>query len=195
MATVWTARGVGIAIIDSGIYESRDLTKARTAPTREIYSEDFVDRQQPPFKDDYGHGTHVAGVAAGDGYALSSGVYTGMAPNATLLDLRVLDQNGSGTDSAVIVAIDRAIELKDTYNVRVINLSLGRGIFESYELDPLCQAVEAAYDAGIVVVVFGRKLRSRRYRRPRRLRHDHVTRKRSVRDHGRRDEDDGELST
>ena len=108
----------------------------------------------------YGHGTHVAGVAAGDGYALYSKAYTGMAPNATLIDLRVLDQDGSGTDSAVIVAIQRAIDLKDTYNIRVINLSLGRGIFESYELDPLCQAVEAAYDAGIVVVAsagnFGR---------------------------------------
>src|SRR5208282_1418967 len=49
--------------------------------------------------------------------------------------------------------IQTAIQLKATYNIRVINLSLGRPVFESYTVDPLCQAVEAAYKAGIVVVV------------------------------------------
>ena len=53
----------------------------------------------------------------------------------------------------MIAAIGRAIELKDTYGIRVINLSLGRPIFESYKKDPLCQAVERAWKAGIVVVV------------------------------------------
>src|SRR5205814_4112660 len=59
---------------------------------------------------------------------------------------------GAGTDSGVIAAIDQAINLKATYNIRVINLSLGRPVFESFALDPLCQAVEAAWKAGIVVV-------------------------------------------
>ena len=59
----------------------------------------------------------------------------------------------SPTDSAVIAAIQRAIALKSTYNIRVINLSLGRPVFESYTVDPLCQAVESAWKAGIVVVV------------------------------------------
>ena len=53
----------------------------------------------------------------------------------------------------MIAAIGRAIELKDQYNIRVINLSLGRPVYESYETDPLCQAAEAAWNAGIVVVV------------------------------------------
>src|SRR5204862_4561797 len=77
----------------------------------------------------------------------------GVAPGVTLIDLQVLDQNGSGSDSAVIAAIQRAIALKSTYNIRVINLSLGRPVFESYKLDPLCQAAEKAWKAGIVVVV------------------------------------------
>jgi serine protease AprX len=77
----------------------------------------------------------------------------GIAPGANLLDLRVLDANGQGSDSAVIAAIETAIALKSKYNVRVINLSLGRPVYESYKLDPLCQAVEAAWKAGIVVVV------------------------------------------
>src|SRR6266567_3930735 len=76
----------------------------------------------------------------------------GMAPNANLLDLRVLDQNGASNDSAVIAAIEKAVKLKSQYNVRVINLSLGRRIFESCTRDPLCQAVEAAWNSGIVVV-------------------------------------------
>jgi serine protease AprX len=66
--------------------------------------------------------------------------------------LRVLDANGAGSDSEVIAAIQQAIALKNTYNIRVINLSLGRGIFAGYAQDPLCQAVESAWRAGIVVV-------------------------------------------
>ena len=76
-----------------------------------------------------------------------------MAPNVNIINLRVLDQNGSGTDSQVIAAIQRAIQLKTQYNIRVINLSLGRAVFESYTVDPLDQAVEQAWAAGIVVVV------------------------------------------
>ena len=107
--------------------------------------------------DDYGHGTHVAGIAAGNGH-VSSGAgsfrnFKGIAPNANLLDLRVLDQNSAASDSAVIAAIQQAVQLKNQYNVRVINLSLGRRIWESCTRDPLCQAVEAAWNSGIVVVV------------------------------------------
>jgi serine protease AprX len=83
-----------------------------------------------------------------------------VAPNVSLIDLRVLDANGSGTDSMVIAAIQQAIALKSTYNIKVINLSLGRGISVGYAQDPLCQAVESAWNNGIVVVAaagnFGR---------------------------------------
>src|SRR5439155_16852114 len=77
----------------------------------------------------------------------------GIAPNVQLVNLRVLNQYGAGTDSLVISAIQKAIALKSTYNIRVINLSLGRQVYESYVYDPLCQAVESAWRAGIVVVV------------------------------------------
>ena len=76
-----------------------------------------------------------------------------MPAGANLVNLRVLDENGEGNDADVIAAIQKAIALKDKYNIRVINLSLGRGVFESYTLDPLCQAVEQAWKAGIAVVV------------------------------------------
>src|SRR5260370_31494821 len=79
-------------------------------------------------------------------------ILKGIAPNANLLDLRVLDRNGASTDSIIIAAIQQAVLLKSKYNVRVINLSLGRPIYESCNRDPLCQAVEAAWKTGIVVV-------------------------------------------
>jgi len=75
-------------------------------------------------------------------------VYKGIAPNASLVDLRVLDQNGESQDSVVIAAIDAAIQLKGKYNIRIINLSLGRPILESYTIDPLCEAVAAAWKTG-----------------------------------------------
>ncbi len=81
------------------------------------------------------------------------GVYAGVAPAVNLINLLVLNSTGSSTDSVVIAGIQRAIQLQSQYNIQVINLSLGRPIFESYTVDPLCQAVEAAWKAGIVVVV------------------------------------------
>ena len=79
--------------------------------------------------------------------------FWGIAPKVRFVNLRVLDRNGAGTDSMVIAAIQRAIALKSTYNIKIINLSLGRPVMESYLQDPLCQAVEQAWKAGIVVVV------------------------------------------
>jgi serine protease AprX len=154
-ASGYDGTGIGIAILDSGIYAHDDLNSFGTNDQRVVYSESFVPGDSST-GDAYGHGTHVAGIAAGNGADSQTGYkfhYEGVAPNANVINLRVLDANGSGTDSSVISAIERAIELKDQYNIRVLNLSLGRGIWESYKLDPLCQAVEEAWKAGIVVVV------------------------------------------
>ncbi|MGB6775338.1 MAG: S8 family peptidase [Terriglobales bacterium] len=147
--------GVGVAVIDSGIAAHPDLNNA-SGTSRVVYSQSFV-LLDSTTSDKFGHGTHVAGLVGGSG--ASSGTangyaatYAGMAPNVNLINLRVLDQNGLGTDSQVIAAIEEAITLKNTYNIRVINMSLGRPVFESYTLDPVDQAVEAAWKAGIVVV-------------------------------------------
>jgi len=148
--------GIGVAVIDSGINSGGDFTLSRGAGSRIVYNQNFADGQST-VADLYGHGTHVAGIVAGNG-TNSHGrafrkTFMGVAGNANLINLRVLDQNGAGRDSAVIAAIQEAISLKGKYNIRVINLSLGRPVYESYRLDPLCQAVEAAWKAGIVVVV------------------------------------------
>ncbi len=149
--------GVGVAIIDSGVFNHDDLQKPGGLGSRIVYSESFIPGD-PSTNDAYGHGTHVAGILAGNGHDSQSGYpvqYMGVAPNANIINLRVLDATGSGSDSQVIAAIQRAVQLKSTYNIRVINLSLGRSVYESYTLDPVCQAVEAAWKAGIVVVVAG----------------------------------------
>ncbi len=147
----FTGQGVGVAIIDSGIMPENDLGN------RIVYNADFAPNTGNDYFDRYGHGTHVADIVGGNA-AMSSGpaykkTFLGIAPNANLVNLRVLDQNGEGTDSSVIAGIQAAISLKGQYNIRVMNLSLGRAISVSYTQDPLCQAVEAAWQAGIVVVV------------------------------------------
>jgi serine protease AprX len=148
--------GIGVALIDSGVSDHPDLhSSSHPNKSRVVYSESFVAGDSST-ADGYGHGTHVAGIIGGNGSASASGYsrqYTGIAPGVNIINLRVLDVNGGGSDSAVIAAIDRAIDLKNVYNIRIINLSLGRPVQESYTLDPICQAVEAAWNAGITVIV------------------------------------------
>ena len=145
--------GIGVAVIDSGIHVDSDL-QASKGSKRVVASFDLVGGGTD---DKFGHGTHVAGIIAGNGSASNCNNcdvhFRGIAPGVSLINFRVLDQNGQGTDATVMNAINMAISLKSTYNIRVINLSLGRPVYESYKQDPLCQAVEAAWRAGIVVVV------------------------------------------
>ena len=161
VSAAWSAgydgTGIGVAVIDSGVNDSHaDLLDSTESYSRVVYHQDFTGTATSNLSgaqyDLYGHGTHVAGIIGGNGY-LSAGRFAGVAPNVNFVDLRALDANGSGSDSSVIAAIQQAIALKDTYNIRVINLSLGRGIPLSYTVDPLCKAVEAAWKSGIVVVV------------------------------------------
>jgi len=150
-----TGAGVGVAVIDSGMIDINDFHSQNS--NRVVFGQNFVGGISGSANDQYGHGSHVAGIIGGNGNNSTGSNYfytfKGIAPNVNLIDLRVLDQNGAGTDSQVIAAIQMAIQLKSTYNIRVINLSLGRPVYESYTLDPLCQAVEQAWKAGIVVVV------------------------------------------
>ncbi|MBL8296262.1 MAG: S8 family peptidase [Bryobacterales bacterium] len=154
----FTGAGVGVAIIDSGVTNQPDLMELNKSASRIVYKKNFVaGLGANATSDQYGHGTHVAGVLAGNGLQSSGSTFfktfRGIAPAVKLVVLRVLDANGRGTDTQVIAAIDEAIKMKSRYNIRVINLSLGRPVYESYKVDPLCKAVERAWAAGIVVVV------------------------------------------
>jgi len=150
------APGIGVAILDSGINPANpNFNLWHTSKSRIVYSQSFVGGDT---NDEFGHGTHVAGIAVGTDNVTtvisnSTRGFGGVAPDANIVNLKVLDANGMGTDASVIAGINTAIQLKSKYNIRVINLSLGRPITQSYKTDPLCQAVEAAWNAGIVVVV------------------------------------------
>ena len=138
--------GVGVAIIDSGVTSWHD----DLGSDRVVHFADFVDFQPQPY-DDYGHGTHVAGIIAGSGYD-SNGARRGIAPAANLVVLKVLDGDGFGYISNVIAALDYAVEHRAQYNIRVINLSVAAGVYESYTTDPLTLAAKRAVEAGVVVV-------------------------------------------
>ncbi len=146
--------GVGVALIDSGVTSWHD----DLGSDRVVHFMDFVDFQ-PLAYDDYGHGTHVAGIIAGSGYD-SNGARTGMAPGASLIVLKVLDGDGNGYISNVIAALDYAVQNRVQFNIRVVNLSVAAGVYESYETDPLTLAARRAVEAGLVVVTaagnFGR---------------------------------------
>jgi serine protease AprX len=146
----YNGTGIGVAVIDSGTQDAADLQDA-SKKNRIIFKQSYIAGTTGTV-DVYGHGMHVTGLIAGNGQS-SNGQYVGVAPNAKILNFRVLNDNGLGQDSYVISAIQAAINLKNIYNIRVINLSLGRPVYESETLDPLCQAVEQAWKAGIVVVV------------------------------------------
>ena len=128
-----TGKGVGVAIIDSGIANVPELRG------RVVASHDFTDDRGRGL-DRSGHGTHVAGII------------DGIAPGSDLISLKVLDDEGKGTAGDVIQAIDWAVEHRRRYRIRVINLSLGGEPMQSWREDPLCQAVQRAYQAGLVVV-------------------------------------------
>ena len=129
----WDGKGTTVAIIDSGIADHTDLAGGDQGQSRVAYRESFVPGTLGNSTiDRYGHGTHVAGIVAGNGASSGQagiGPLRGIAPKARLVDLQVLDQNGVGTDSAVIQALQRAMELKDVYGIRVVNLSLGRPVW------------------------------------------------------------------
>jgi len=138
--------GVGVAIVDSGVASWHD----DLGSNRVVKFVDFVGFQTAPY-DDYGHGTHVAGIIAGNGYD-SGGRRRGIAPGASLLVEKVLDGAGEGYISNVIAAIDYAIANRDALHLRVINLSVAAGVYESYNTDPLTLAARRAVEAGLVVV-------------------------------------------
>ncbi|MCL6613841.1 MAG: S8 family peptidase, partial [Firmicutes bacterium] len=141
-----TGRGVTIAVVDSGI----DLHPDFLRPASRIVAwYDAVNHRPDPY-DDHGHGTHVAGIAVGNGYA-SEGKYRGVAPEAGIAAVKVADADGSAPMSQIIEGLQWVLDNRANYNIQVVNLSLGSDPSEPYWNDPLCLAVEKLWRAGLVV--------------------------------------------
>src|SRR5260221_864785 len=151
-----TGAGVGIAVIDSGISTWHDDLTNKSSTLYPYGNQrvskfvDFVNGRTLPY-DDNGHGSHVAGIIGGNGYD-SNGEKSGIAPDASLVSLKVLDANGQGSISHIIAALDWVAANYRTYNIRVVNMSVGAGIYESYWTDPLTLAAKRVTDLGITVV-------------------------------------------
>ncbi|WP_138495781.1 S8 family peptidase [Paenibacillus pinistramenti] len=141
-------RGIRIALLDTGIYPHPDLTR----PVNRIAAfKDFVNGRTQPY-DDNGHGTHIAGDAAGNGWA-SRGKYRGPAPGAELVGVKVLDQFGEGRDSTIIKGIEWCIANRKRLGIRILSMSFGGpAAAAGCKGDPLCQAAEKAVRAGIFTV-------------------------------------------
>ena len=144
-----TGKGIGVAILDSGIAPHPDLA-GRIVASVDLTTGGAVALVPPA--DPGGHGTHVAGLVAGDGTA-SGGAYTGTAPGANLVDVRVISASGSTTMSTLISGMQWVLAHRYDYNIRVVNLSAGAPVTTSYVNDPLATAVEVLVFAGITVVV------------------------------------------
>ncbi|HKY03927.1 MAG TPA: S8 family serine peptidase, partial [Blastocatellia bacterium] len=163
-------RNLSIAVFDSGIYDCSSLHEdlrviSDASRSRVVARQNFIEGDAPRAEharcgyDPYGHGTHVAGIAAGSGResiqaARQVGnIYSGLAFNADVIDLRVIGSDGTGHISDTIAAIDWMVRNRNRYNIRVANFSIGAPVTQSYKTDPLCQALERAVNAGIVCVV------------------------------------------
>jgi serine protease AprX len=143
-----TGQGIGVAIVDSGISPHAALVNKVVANVSLITGD-------PSVADAFGHGTHVAGISAGNATAARSVTPLfngGVAPGAQLVNVRVLGADGVGRTSDVIAGIQWAIANRTRYNIRIINLSIGHPVMEPAATDPLCEVVADAVHAGIVVV-------------------------------------------
>ena len=146
----YTGKGVTVAVLDSGVAPAADLT---TPVNRVVARADLVNDGAISL-DPGGHGTHVAGIVAGNGQT-SGGLFSGVAPNANIVDVRVIDGEGNSSLSTVIHGVQWVLQHRHEYNIRVMNLSLGTpvGAGYTYRHDQLVAALEMAWLAGITVVV------------------------------------------
>jgi serine protease AprX len=154
--SAYTGKGVGVAVIDTGIAGGMPDFKGADGQSRVVASA-VTSRGAATSGDVYGHGTHVAGIIAGDGTRRPygdplRGSYVGIAPEANLISVKASDDAGNSTILDVIYGLQFVVDHKADFNIRVVNLSLESTTQQSYKTDPLDAAVESAWFNGIVVV-------------------------------------------
>lgn len=137
---------ITVAILDTGLYPHNDFVQRSN---RIIAFKDFINNLEQPY-DDNGHGTHVAGIIAGDGFE-SDGKYMGIAPRCKVIGIKVLSKDGSGNISDVLAGIQWVLDNQEKHQIRVMNLSVGMEDLEG-ENSVLVKGVDVAWDKGVVVV-------------------------------------------
>jgi serine protease AprX len=157
----YTGKGVDVALIDTGVAPVQGLASGNVVNGPDL-SFDSI-HPDVRYKDVYGHGTHMASIIAGRDQAgapssyLDGSHFTGVAPDARIVSLKVGAADGSADVSQVIAAIGWVTEHAHSngLNIRVLNLSYGTPAGQDYRVDPLAYAVENAWRKGVVVVVSG----------------------------------------
>ena len=154
----FTGHGVGVALVDTGVVPVKGLTSGNVVNGPDLSFESQNEPQR--YLDTFGHGTHMAGIIAGNDprTLLGRDRFQGIAPDATLTSLKVASTEGAVDVSQVVAAVDWVVAHRDDdpdNPIRVLNLSYGTDGSQDYRVDPLTHAVENAWRAGIVVVVSG----------------------------------------
>jgi serine protease AprX len=139
-----TGQGVTVAVLDTGIDNLPDFSG------RLVGGVDLTGGNNP-YQDSYGHGTFVAGLIAGNGTS-SNGQYSGEAPGANLVSIKVAGADGTTRLGTLIRGLEWAADRQRTYGIKVLNLSLGFQTSQSTVANPLDRAVEAVWNSGITVV-------------------------------------------
>lgn len=150
-ASVWSSTGkqgagVGIAVLDTGVSDVQDLAG------RLMHGPDLSGEGQNTV-DSYGHGTVMAGIAAGDGSAAGAQPRTGIAPAAQIISVKVAGANGATDVSTMLAGMSWIGAFHDVYNIKVVNLSWGVPSTQDPLIDPLNFAVERLWTLGVTVVV------------------------------------------
>ena len=142
----YSGENISVAVLDTGIFLHPDFSR------RILDFQDFIYHKETPY-DDSGHGTHVAGCLAGDGY-LSNGRFCGIAPSCNLIIGKVLDKKGNGNIDHLITGIQWIIQNKDKYHIRILNISISfEDKVSEYKIKLLTDVLEMVWVNGIVVVV------------------------------------------
>ncbi len=170
-----TGDGITVAVVDSGVQYGSDLQQTNSVrmQTQFLGQADFVVQTCPEVggaplgrqeedhcffqdggnsQDEYGHGSHVAGIIRNHFQDAATGVSMGVAPGANLLSVRILDGMGIGSYANAVEGIQYVVANREKFNIRVLNLSISALAVTPYFVDPLNQAVERAWASGIVVL-------------------------------------------
>ncbi|MCE7986945.1 MAG: peptidase S8 [Caldilinea sp. CFX5] len=145
-------KNVTVAVVDSGIYESSELATVDPKATTRVIASARFNSAASSSSDQYGHGTHLAGIIAGNGVQ-SDGAYIGIAPGVNLVNVKVTDETGMAMEADVVAGLQWILNNQKAYQIRVVNLSLNSSTWQSYHTSPLAAACEILWFNGIVVVV------------------------------------------
>ncbi|MBN9390563.1 MAG: S8 family serine peptidase [Chloroflexi bacterium] len=145
-------QNVGVAVVDSGVTNNLDLYSKNALLRSRLVAQVKVNTRASNAYDNFGHGTLVSGIIAGNG-TLSLGGYIGVAPQANIIGVKVADDQGLASESDVVSGLQWVNDNRDKYNIKVVNLSMNSTQAQSYLVDPLDAACEILWFNKVTVVV------------------------------------------